>query len=210
MGLFRKKMKLNEIYKGIIMDMVQPEAQTWVVEILFPDFKSTAMRNRPKDAMDEKKFDKRDFETFLYAMVISSVASLASWVHPDKFCFFDEVISDEALKDAFHDLLDLEDYGQGLIEFLNTGNKQNIVEHIKSGSEIYGRKSTMQFDQAEMFETASITLSYMIEYFSKNSPEIERSLNVNQASSRDSLIDFYAYVVRYWNNVLKNIKPDLS
>ena len=68
----------------------------------------------------------------------------------------------------------------------------------------------MQFDQAEMFETASISLSYMIEYFSKNSPEIERSLNVNQASSRDSLIDFYAYVVRYWNNVLKNIKPDLS
>ena len=66
MGLFRKKMKLNEIYKGIIMDMVQPEAQTWVVEILFPDFKSTAMRNRPKDAMGEKNFDKRDLESIRF------------------------------------------------------------------------------------------------------------------------------------------------
>ena len=67
----------------------------------------------------------------------------------------------------------------------------------------------MPFDQAEMFETATISLSYMIEYFNKHSPEIANAININQASSRDSLISFNGYVVRYWNYILKNIKPDL-
>jgi len=209
MGFFRKKVKLNEIYRGIVMDMLQPETQPYALVVLFPNLKYSETKNRPKVALEEQNFDQNNFVVFMHAMVISSVASLASWIHPNQFYSFDQVIKDEDLNAFCNSSFDLQDFGSGLIEFLNNGNKKNINEDIKAGSKIYGRKSTMPFDQAEMFETATISLSYMIEYFNKHSPEIANAININQASSRDSLISFNGYVVRYWNYILKNIKPDL-
>lgn len=207
MAFFRKKIELNDIYVGIIGDMIQPETESWAIETLFPDFKYSSMKNQPKEALKEKEFSEEDFVTFLRAMVVSAVGGMASWVYPSQFVFFEQVIENEDLTENFSNFFDLKDFGLALANALNTADTTNIEENIIHGSAIYGRQSTMAGDQAHMFETATIALSFMIGYFSKHSPKIAIALQSDPSSSRDSLVDFFAHVVRYWNNVLKNYKP---
>ena len=207
MAIFKKRVELPDLWVGIVGDMLGQDTETWVVEALFPDFKYTLKRNNPSLAVSEKNFDPRDFLTFKRALVMASTASLASWVSPMQFFRFDEVTRNPNLAKDFGEYFNVPEFTTGLLKALNTADMSFLPQTICAGSEVYGRRTTLPRDQAHMFETANISLSYLMGFFEKTAPPIYEAISVDPASSRDTIVDFFAYVLRYWNHVLKDYKP---
>lgn len=147
------------------------------------------------------------FSTFKRALVLAATASLASWVSPMQFFRFDSIAKSSVLAEDFDKYFRVEKFTDGLITALNIADSSRIPQTIADGSEIYGRKSTLSGDQLQIFETANISLSYLATYFETSAPAISKAISVDPASSRDTMVDFFAYAVRYWNHITRDFKP---